>query len=158
MKIITGVGARNTPENILKRMRKISKFCSQNNIFKRTGDAVGADACFREYGNYKQFTPNDDLPCWTKVFVEYFHPNPRALSDYAYRLMQRNSLQVLGDLGDHPSDMLICYTDNGKQVGGTAQSMKIAEFYDVPIYNLYFEDHYKQVVSILKSWKVEENL
>ena len=156
-KKITGVGSRKTPENILRKMKSISSFCTKNDIIVRTGDAKGADEAFRDGASDKinlyVYSPNNYLPYWTKAFVEYFHPNPKALNEYAYKLMQRNCLQILGENGDNPSDLLVCYTPSGGFEGGTGQTMRICEFYDIPIYNLYNNYNQYELKKMLKIWR-----
>jgi hypothetical protein len=50
--------------------------------------------------------------------------------------MARNAYQVLSTTLEDPVDFVICWTKGGKLVGGTAQAMKIAMDFGVPIYNL----------------------
>ena len=46
MFIISGVGSRETPENILTEMTAIGAFCRENKILLRSGHADGADFAF----------------------------------------------------------------------------------------------------------------
>jgi len=50
-------------------------------------------------------------------------------------LQARNSHQVLGLDLNTPSDFVICWTKNGKDQGGTFQTIRIARSYDIPIFN-----------------------
>ena len=43
------------------------------------------------------------------------------------RLHARNTQQILGLKLDKPSDFIICWTPNGKTVGGTATAIKLAK-------------------------------
>jgi hypothetical protein len=70
-----------------------------------------------------------------------YHPAPYRLSKSGMKLMSRNSYQVLGDSLDNPSSFLVCWTSDGKMSGGTAQAMRIATDFRVPIYNLYHQTH-----------------
>ena len=54
--------------------------------------------------------------------------------------MGRNGYQVLGYDLKTPSKFLICWTKDGKETGGTAQAMRIAKDYKIPVYNLFFEE------------------
>ena len=38
--------------------------------------------------------------------------------------------------------------DGGKESGGTGQALRIAAHYDIPIYNLYFPEKYKEVMNL----------
>ena len=50
--------------------------------------------------------------------------------------MGRNSYQVLGYHLDSAVDFILCYTKNGKDVGGTSQAIRIARDYNIPIFNI----------------------
>jgi hypothetical protein len=136
----TGIGSRDTPVNILNVMADIA---SQMPLKLRTGDASGADKAFRDFSkDPKVFYLNWDAPLWTHIFTDHFHPNPKALSGYARKAMNRNACQILGEYGNVKSDCVICWTPDAKYVGGTAQAMKIADYFNIPIYNLdIFEDY-----------------
>jgi len=47
-------------------------------------------------------------------------------SDYAKKLHGRNVKQVLGDDLKTPSDFLLCWTKEGKDVGGTRTAIVLA--------------------------------
>jgi hypothetical protein len=64
------------------------------------------------------------------------HPRWWQLSDAARRLHTRNVFQVLGDDLASPSEFVVCWTPRGDLVGGTAQALRIAATYGVPIANL----------------------
>lgn len=49
--------------------------------------------------------------------------------------MTRNSFQALGLNLDRPADFIVCYTDGGKLKGGTAQALRIAADYQIPVFN-----------------------
>jgi hypothetical protein len=51
-------------------------------------------------------------------------------------LMARNTHQVLGRDCRTPSLVVVCWTRGAREVGGTAQAMRIARYYEVPIVNL----------------------
>ena len=65
--------------------------------------------------------------------------------------MSRNSYQVLGDSLDNPSSFLVCWTSDGKMSGGTAQAMRIATDFRVPIYNLYHEN---DLITLCKDFNI----
>ena len=63
--------------------------------------------------------------------------------------MARNSYQVLGYDLNTPSSFIVCYTKNGKLTGGTAQALKIAKDYNIPIFNF---GNYKDKEEALVGW------
>ena len=48
----------------------------------------------------------------------------------------RNVEIILGPGLDDPVKYLVCWTHGGRETGGTAQGMRVARAYGVPIYNL----------------------
>jgi len=136
-KAYAGVGSRDTPDDIIKTMRGIGKALDKRGYMLRSGGAQGADKAFEKHSTNKEvFLASDDLPAWTEVFTDFFHPNPRALNDYPRRLMQRNAMQILGRDGDSPVEFVVCWTKNGKDSGGTGQAIRIADYYGIPVFNL----------------------
>lgn len=138
--IYTGVGSRETPEDVLQQMRDLSVYLDEKGYALRSGGAVGADQAF-EHGASGPFiyTADGYIPEWTNVFTDFFHPAPERLKPFARRLMNRNAMQVLGAEGNVKSDFLVCWTKGGGYVGGTAQAIRIAEYYNIPVYNLAIE-------------------
>jgi len=73
--------------------------------------------------------------------AEFYYGNSwKWLSDWVKNAHARNVAQVLGWTLDDPTEFVFCYTDNGKKKGGTAQAMRVAEDYNIPIFNLYYPD------------------
>lgn len=115
----------------------------------RSGGADGADGAFESGAGTKQiFLPWDGfsgrtvdgisyfVPSLNLDLVNQFHPAASRLSTAALKLMSRNSYQVLGpDLND-PVEFVLCWTEGGKKKGGTAQAIRIAEHYSIPVFNL----------------------
>lgn len=140
MKYYAGIGARSTPEDVQARMTKLATILDRKGWTLRSGGAKGADQAFERGCTRKEiFLASDSLPLWAGVFTEHFHPNPSALKDYPHKLMTRNALQILGVDGNTPVDMVVCWTEDGKEIGGTSHAIKIAKFFDIPIYNMYCE-------------------
>ena len=112
-KLYCGIGARETPQDILELMTRVSKGLDRKRYVLRSGGAKGADSAF-EAGVLSTRTeislPLDDLPIWTDVFTDFFHPNPSALTGYVRKLMNRNAMQILGRWGDTPADFVVCWT------------------------------------------------
>jgi hypothetical protein len=155
MKVYTGIGSRETPGLILALMGRISARMDRLGFTLRSGGADGADAAFEANSRRKEiFLPwngfngryhdgkshFDYLLCpgreLAQESVERFHPAPSRLYDKGRKLMARNAMQVLGRDCKSPTDVVICWTKNGKDVGGTSQAIRIARFHNIPVLNL----------------------
>lgn len=150
-----GIGSRQTPKEVLDVMTNIASYLEKNNWILRSGGAIGADSAFEKgvsepehkeifYANDISTNKYGNADIALKL-VDAFHPAPSKLSQYARYLMARNSYQVLGtDLVlknntlefSSPSDLIICWTKDGKEIGGTSQAMRIAKYAGIPIINL----------------------
>jgi len=159
MKIYTGIGSRETPDDILFEMSRIAKFYGYK---LRSGGASGADIAFERgcdefHGEKEIYIP------WCKFngssskmfsitlkaleMAEKFHPNWAALSQPAKLIMARNCYQVLGQDLETPTELVICWTKDGKASGGTGQAIRIANHYEIPVLNLKTD-----------KWLIEERL
>ena len=161
MPIYAGVGSRETPDTILKLMVNIAVDLAQKGWLLRSGLAEGADQAFHlgatiangqqeNYIPWKGFngassqaiiTPH--LPSWNAALKisSRFHPAWGRCSEGAKKLHGRNLYQIVGRGLDLPVDCVICWTKNGREIGGTAQAMRIAKHLQIPIFNLFFDDH-----------------
>lgn len=77
----------------------------------------------------------DDIPEALKL-ARTAHPAWQRLSQAAKRLHTRNVYQVLGNDLATPSDFVICWTEGGAGAGGTGQALRLAEVFDIPIFDL----------------------
>ena len=100
--------------------------------------------------------PKDDprfvVPKWNAALLGIaaaFHPAWSILTDTVKCLIARNGPQVIGMDGDPPSDMIICWTPNGKASGGTGQAIRIAKHQHIPVFNLYSEEDCKHLVNFV---------
>lgn len=120
----------------------------------------GADSAFEHWGGVgaEIYLPFDDfegkrdnghyfvnaqfLPSYRKAYklASEYHPNWDACSGGAKKMHTRNVFQILGQGLDKPSLFVVCWTKDGKASGGTGQALRIAKAYDVPVFNLYFEN------------------
>lgn len=148
-----GIGSRDTPVDIQSRMRAIASALAKLGWVLHSGGAGGADLAFEQgcdekqgkkkiYLPWKRFNGSTSnlYPPETKAFeiAAKFHPKWKYLDASSRNFMARNSYQVLGDNLDETTkvNLVICWTPNGKMVGGTSQAMRIAKAYDIPIINL----------------------
>ena len=65
-----------------------------------------------------------------------YHPNWPACGKLARQFHARNMHQVLGPDLKSPSDFVICWTKDGKASGGTGQAIRVAEDFNIPVFNL----------------------
>ena len=148
--IYTGIGARNTPEEVLAAFEYLGEELAKRNVILRSGGANGADSAF-EKGCDKENGPKEIYLPWKnfnekkdgiyqyefceKAFslAKQYHPNFDLLSKGGKALMARNSYQVLGLDLQTPTDFIICYTEGGKGNGGTGQALRIAKEYGIKI-------------------------
>jgi len=145
-----GIGSRETPNEILYMFENIGRYLGKNNFVLRSGHATGADQAFERgcdvvkgekeiYLPWKGFegSKSDLIVSDFKAFkiAEKFHTHWHNLKQGGKKLQARNSHQVLGKDLNTPSKFIICWTKNGKDVGGTSQAIRIARYYEIPIFN-----------------------
>jgi hypothetical protein len=145
----TGVGSHKIDEIPSQKLMDaviIAKTLESWKFILRSGGAEGFDRAFESgvvntknmviYSQDTKFNVNDDL--WHKAvdIALRNHPYPENAKKYI-RWIGRNPFQVLGDRLDEPSSFLICWTNNGKDIGGTGTTMRVAKEFGVPIYNLH---------------------
>jgi len=134
MKYYAGIGSRDTPDYVLKKMKRIAENLS--NMTLRSGGAKGADSAFESSANNKEIFRAEDA---TKEAIELsskYHPNWNACSDYTKKLHGRNAMIILGENLDSPVEFVICWTKGGKGQGGTGQALRIAKDYGIKVYDL----------------------
>jgi hypothetical protein len=142
MKYYAGIGSRDTKEPHLSQMRELASRLARKGYVLRSGGAIGADLAFEEgcdlaKGHKEIFLA--DYPSSKEAWelAEKFHPNwPAVLRKKAGNIMARNGHQVLGSNLDEPVSFIVCWTEGGKLKGGTAQALRIATAYNIPIFNL----------------------
>lgn len=158
-----GIGSRKTPYQTLTLMTKCARRLNELGFILRSGGASGADTAF-ELGvpdNKKEiFLPwrrfNDNpshLYTPDPLAMEMarkFHPAWDKCSNAARKFHARNCHQVLGRDLNVPADFILCWTPEGKPVGGTGQALRLAAHWDIPVINMChttWRDQIAQVVS-----------
>lgn len=144
-----GIGSRETPPDVLKKMTSWAYYLDGCGFILRTGGARGADQAFeagagpetRMYLPWRGFEGKEGIVCGASerlaAVAEKFHPAWGRLSQGAKRLMTRNVAQVLGDDNETvPSKFVLCWTPGGKAGGGTGQAIRIAKHYGIPVFDL----------------------
>lgn len=139
-----GIGSRKAPVPMLRLAYGIGRMYAIDGYTLRSGGAEGMDRAFErgvdfERGSKEIFTMNNGYDDWAWKVTERFHPAPYKLTRSGFLLHNRNAKIVLGNDGDDPVDFVICWTQDGGLKGGTAQALRIAQHYDIPIFNLCFK-------------------
>jgi hypothetical protein len=167
-KYFAGIGSRAIPHAIIPKIEESCKILIDQKYILRSGGAEGADTFFENvydkfggkkeiYLPWKDFNENKSNMYpkseeeWADAFrlAEQFHPRWNQLSNYAKFLHARNGFQVLGEDLATPSLFVLCWTPEGKEMGGTAQCMRISNSYSIPIYNLAIDVHIQQLENFL---------
>lgn len=153
--IYTGVGSRRTPPDIYIQMVEIGAELARRGWHLRSGGADGADlafeaGCIAAGGPKTIFLPRkgynersgDDYLYDLKndhdaeKIAAGIHPAWDNCSPMAKRFHTRNIYQVLGADLIEPSDALICWTEGGKDIGGTRTAIVCARRNGVPVFNM----------------------
>lgn len=162
-KYFAGIGSRSCPP-MLKEWYNLSKTLVDQNYILRSGGADGADTWWETlydthkgkkeiYLPWENFNNNKsqlfEITDDAINLAQKFHPNWHMLSVAGQHLMARNGFQVLGKDLATPVSMVICWTPEGRETGGTAQSIRIASHYNIPVFNLALEQDKNSLDSFL---------
>lgn len=166
-KFYCGIGSRETPDDICNNMSGLAEELWELGYTLRSGNAHGADQAFTTgcmndgqiwlpWKGFNQDFINLYPDCEYRLVgygevdneawesVEKFHPNYHNMMKYEdpercstfMNFMARNYRQVRG-LGEPDSEFVICWTPNGEEIGGTAQAIRIARHFNIPVYNMF---------------------
>lgn len=142
-----GIGARDTPEDVLKKMTELATWLEGRGLVLRTGGAEGADTAFevgctehdlflpwpRYAGKWSEnSTPSEEA----KELASKVHWNWDNCSPAVKKLHGRNAEILLSRTLDHPVKFVVCWTEDGKEKGGTGIGIRIARQHKIPIFNL----------------------
>jgi hypothetical protein len=75
-----------------------------------------------------------------RMLAKQYHPRWEIVSCSGRDFHARNCYQVLGRDLATPSAFVLCWTPDGKIVGGTGQALRIAEDHQIPILNFGCHD------------------
>ena len=106
---------------------------------------------FNGYFVWTNHRVTDYIPESAYKMAEKFHPTYNKLKPFTKKLMARNSMQIFGPDMNDPVEFVICYTHDGKASGGTGQAIRIAEHYDIKVYNLHNVEDFKAVQELVSS-------
>lgn len=71
------------------------------------------------------------------------HPAWNRCNEWARRMHSRNCHQIFGYDLESPVDAVVCWTTDGKIVGGTATALKLSMKAGIPVFNLGVKDKNK---------------
>jgi hypothetical protein len=150
-KIVSIFGSREgfAPDDSLK-IGQIAEFFAKKGWVLRTGGAVGVDEIglngFKKITNSKielylpwQGYNNHKGILWSQAnwdFAAERHPHWQTMNLNSKIFHSRNVSLILGLNNDEPSDLAICWTPGGEEVGGSATGILIAREYKIKIFNL----------------------
>ena len=164
----TGIGSRKTPPEVLVQMTYIAQSLAVKGWNLRSGAALGADAAFEKGAGladiflpWPLFNKHKSQYNYVNLDAQYmakrFHPAWDKCGQGARKMHGRNCFQVLGWDLSTPSKFVVCWTiDPEGMKGGTAQALRIARHYEVPIFNLCaepFDDIVAKVGAIVEQTK-----
>lgn len=155
-----GIGSRETPEPILDYMRRAAKRLGDLGWVLRSGGADGADSAFES--GLRASHPREIWLPWPGfsgrrgsllpspeafALASKYHPAWDKLSRGGTALHARNCHQVLGPMLNDPVKMVLCWTKEGKRGGGTGQALRIADDFNIPIFDLGKGEHVKEEIA-----------
>lgn len=152
-KVYAGVGSRETPFDVQALMTRFARWAQDQGWVLRSGNARGADQAFGRgagkqcelylpWWNYNKTEKGDGQVIMSQPSLEaielasQFHLAWERCSQGVRKMHGRNAHIVLGPRLDHPVDFLVCWTPRGATVGGTGETIKIAQAADVQVINL----------------------
>lgn len=162
MKYYTGVGARDTPNNVLEMMYRIAIILHHQGYILRSGGAKGADTAFENgAGGQKEIFYARDATQEAMNIAALYHPAWNKCSSFAKKLHGRNAFQVLGMSLGHPSEFILCWTPDGCVshldrnwgTGGTGTAISIAWANGIPVENLCRPDVYNKWSTWVNNYK-----
>jgi len=169
-----GIGSRNTPRVIQRKMEDFGLLAAEAGIILRSGHAPGADMAFENgcdagSGPKEIFLPwkgfnGSNSTYFEESCVEAYdlakriHPAWSRLTVPAKKLVARNMHQIMGPEFDTPVDFVVCWTPDGceshitygRATGGTGTAICAASMMEIPIYNFFHESRMREAFEILK--------
>ncbi len=150
--IYAGIGARSSPAPVQAQMKLIAEQLAPTGWLLRSGHADGADKAFERGANLKEIhlpwkgynkaplsDPSYIIPRASQdveSIAAAHHPVWDRLTTAVKLMMCRNVTIILGsDLESH-AKMVICWTPNAALVGGTAHGIRVANGFDIPVFNI----------------------
>jgi hypothetical protein len=137
-KVYAGIGSRDIPIEERARLTQLATELEKRGYKLRSGGADGSDRAFAEGVQSETMvevvTALHATPAAMEIAKRH-HPAWHRCSDYAKKLLGRNTQIVLGKQLTAPVRFVMAWTQNPNQ-GGTSIGIKIARAYHVPLLNL----------------------
>lgn len=164
LRLYAGIGSRKTPMPVCQTMTELARQLSSEWKL-RSGYAYGADMAFERgakekeihlpFAGYNNKDAGGDYiipkPTIELCDIAYrHHPKWDDLSNTVKLLMMRNTSIMLGALVDAPVEMVVCWTPNGAEVGGTSHALRIAKTFNIPVFNLAIERDRSALVEFVR--------
>lgn len=149
----TGIGSRKTPAHICQLFTKIAMLLKEEGYVLRSGGAEGADKAFELGAGDKAevFRPHHATAQCLKI-AEGLIPWWQKMDDYAQKLHARNVQQILGKNLDSPVKFVLCWTPDGKEIGGTRTAIVLAHEHHIPVFNFFNEQKtLEQLIKFLEN-------
>lgn len=148
--IYAGVGNRFISDEVFKWLESLAAYLAQTGYNLRSGNAKGSDTAFQmgSRGKYTAFVARQATPEAIEL-ASKFHPAWHMCNDYAKQLHGRNSMIILGENLNEPVKFVACYAVD-EENGGTALGIKIARANNIPVFNLYKEEAYQQLLEFIR--------
>ena len=152
----SGIGHRNTPENVRNMMTNIGSQLAQMGFILRSGNAIGADQAWEEQVTRKMkeiFIVERKYSCpfgiiadvtqeqWDFV-VSHYHGGMRAFSKqsaYVQYLFLRNLNILCGKDLDDKVDFVAYWHEGEHCNGGTGHTISMAKTLEIPCFNIWSE-------------------
>lgn len=144
-----GIGSRETPNDILEIMKKLSKKLEIEGYILRSGHAIGADRAFESNINNKEIFIANQATQEAINYASNFHPYWNNCNEYIKKLHGRNAMIILGKELNKPVRFVVCWTKNGKDIGGTGLSIRIANKNNIRIFNLFNKEILNKILKYI---------
>jgi len=149
-KIIAIIGSRETPNDQLKKIEQIAEFFAKKGWILRTGGAKGADEFglkgFKKVPGSKvelylpwQGHENHKGILWSKENwdeASKHHPHWETMSLNSKIFHSRNVSIALGLDNKSLPDLMVSWTENGEEIGGSMMCLKLARLNKILSFNL----------------------
>ena len=148
-----GIGSRETPDEVLRQMTVMAEWLARQGWHLHSGGARGADTAFADgapgartihlpWPGYEGHAgpdchiPSGDIYQRCITLASDHHPAWHRCSRGARSLHARNVSILLGRHLSTPVNAVICWTRDGKVLGGTGMGIRIARHFGIPVLNL----------------------
>jgi hypothetical protein len=176
MKFYTGIGSRQTPDDVTALMSAIAQHFQQKEWVLRSGGANGADTAFQEgitdttqqrifipwngFNKLRHDPANHiflatELPNYDKAIklAKNHYKHWDDLRDPIKNLHARNMFQLMGEDLNDPSEFVIFWAETHPKYGfkgGTGFTIRVAKALNIPYYNLADSRYRERMIDLVK--------